>query len=174
MGNNVVGVKVCNPSDPQAAGRCQHTLDRIGLPYNMPNNAKNGTFEYCDSDPMDIPGVYTSNGATYSYSQPPESLGPITSIPYTARVPSSFNCQTFQSAAVWTDFAELSTAVPTPTATPSGSAGAGAGKGASNGSGTRSGTAAIATSTGSNGTGTLTVSLLSTILGVVFSVVFLA
>ena len=50
-----------------------------------------------DSENQDFPGVYTSNGATLTYTQPPESLGAISSMPYTARIPSSSNCVTFQS-----------------------------------------------------------------------------
>jgi hypothetical protein len=48
------------------------TLDRIGMAYNMPNgNAKDGTFEVCDSDLMELPGVYTSNGQTLTYYSTP-------------------------------------------------------------------------------------------------------
>jgi hypothetical protein len=165
----MLGIKVCNPSGTNPAGYCQHTLDRIGLAYNMPNNAQNGTFEVCDTDPMEIPGVYTSGGQTLSYAQPPESLGPITSIPYTPVIPASSNCQTFQSSALYTDFLNLASATTSgskPTNT-----------GAAGGSSSRTGSAAGASSTnpsGSNGAGVLTISLLSSILGVAFSVAFLA
>lgn len=37
-----------------------------------------------------------------TYVQPPESLGPVTSVPYTAVVPSSSNCVTYTSAALYT------------------------------------------------------------------------
>ncbi|KAI9511940.1 hypothetical protein F5148DRAFT_949796, partial [Russula earlei] len=167
-GGNVVGVKVCDPNGPNPAGYCQHTLDRIGLPYNMPNNAQNNVFESCDSDPMDIPGIYTVNGQTSSYAQPPESLGPITTIPYTPRVPSSSNCQTYQSTALYTDFLSLATS----TSTASGTSPTGASNGP--GSGSRSASAASASATGSNGAGAVTISLFSTILGVTFSIAFLA
>ena len=70
IGGNQVGIKVCNPLGSDPAGYCQNTLDRIGLIYNMPNQAVNGTFEVCDSDAMDIPGVHTSGGQTLSYSRP--------------------------------------------------------------------------------------------------------
>lgn len=162
----MVGIKICNPTGTNPAGYCQHTLDRIGLAYNMPNQAQNGTFEVCDTDPMEIPGVYTSGGQTLSYAQPPESLGPITSIPYTPVIPSSSNCQTYQSSAIYTDFANLASA----TTAASNPTNIGAG-----GSSTRTGSAAASSSTsGSSGAGTLSISLFSSILGVAFSVAFLA
>jgi hypothetical protein len=98
VGGNITALKICNPSGSDAAGYSQNTLDRIGISYNMPIAAQDGVFEVCDSDAMDIPGVCTLNGQTLSYKQPPESLGPISTMPYTARVPASSNCQTFQSA----------------------------------------------------------------------------
>jgi len=166
VGGDMVGIKICNPNGTNPAGYCQHTLDRIGLAYNMPNQAQNGTFEVCDTDPMEIPGVYTSGGQTLSYAQPPESLGPITSIPYTPVIPSSSNCQTYQSTAIYTDFANLAsatTAASNPTNTGAG------------GSSSRTGSAAGSSSTsGSSGAGTLSISLFSSILGVAFSVAFLA
>ncbi len=158
----MLGIKICNPTGTNPAGYCQHTLDRIGLTYNMPNQAQNGTFETCDTDPMDIPGVYTSGGQTLSYAQPPESLGPITSIPYTARIPASSNCQTYQSTALYTDFLSLATSTSASGSQPTGT-------------GTRAGSAGVASPTkGSNGAGALTISLFSSILGVAFSVAFLA
>ena len=168
IGGGMVGIKICNPTGTNPTGYCQHTLDRIGLEYNMPGNPTNGTFEVCDSDLMDVPGVYTLNGQTLSYSQPDESLGPITTIPYTPRIPSSSNCQTYQS----TDVFKATTGFPTTTAassTPS------SGVKATGSSGTRTGSSSPASSTsGSNGAGVVTVSLFSSILGVAFSVAFLA
>ena len=156
-------MKICTPQGTNPMGYCQHTLDRIGLPYNMPNNAQNGTYEVCDSDLMDIPGEYTSGGQTLSYAQPAESLGPITSIPYTPRVPSSSNCQTYQSSQIFTDFLSLASTTRGASASPTGS-------GAS-----RAGSASTANPTsGSNGAGSVSISLLTSILGVAFSVSFLA
>jgi len=167
IGGNIVAIKVCNPTGPNPAGYCQHTLDRIGIAYNMPNNAVNGTFEVCDSDPMDIPGVYTSGGQTLSYSQPAESLGPITTVPYTPRIPASSNCQTYSSAALFTDFASLA---PSPTASSTSPKGTGASKGSASGAGSASATP----TSGSNGAGAVSISLFSSILGVAFSIAFLA
>ena len=102
-------MKVCDPKDPHAADFCQHRLDRIGVEYICPNTAQTGIFEICDSDNADYPGIYTlSDGTTTSYSQPPDSLGPITTMPYTAKIPSSSNCVTFQSS-------DLFSGLPTPT-----------------------------------------------------------
>lgn len=167
IGGGVVGIKICNPQGTNPAGYCQHTLDRIGLPYNMPHAAKNGTFEVCDSDLMNIPGVYVSGGQTLSYAQPPESLGPIASIPYTPVIPSSSNCQTYQSSQLYTDFASLAASTKTgASASPTGS-------GAS-----RAGSASTANPTqgsnSSNGAGSVMISLFTSIVGVAFSVVFLA
>jgi hypothetical protein len=162
----MLGVKICDPKGSNPAGYCQHTLDRIGLVYNMPNQAQNNTYEVCDTDPMDIPGVYTSGGQTLSYAQPAESLGAITSIPYTPRIPASSNCQTYTSSVVFTDFLNLAAA----TSTASGSKATGSGSGSS----VSHSSAGASPTSGSNGAGTTTISLFSGILGVAFSVVFLA
>ena len=162
-----MAIKVCNPNGPNPSGYCQHTLDRIGIQYNMPNQAQNGTFEVCDTDAMAIPGEYVVNGQTSSYAQPAESI-PITSVPYTPTIPASSNCVTYQSSAIFSSFASL---FPTTTGASS-PTGSGASKGAS-GSRTSSGSSASATS-GSNGAGVVTISLFSSILGVAFSIAFLA
>jgi len=47
---------------------------------------QNGTFESCEGENQDFPGVYTQNSQTMTYTQPPESLGPITTMPYTVEV----------------------------------------------------------------------------------------
>jgi hypothetical protein len=165
IGSNVSAIKGCNGNGTTAEAFCLNTLDRLGTAYNMPNNAQNGVFEVCDSDAMQLPGVYVSNGQTLTYTQPPESLGPITTVPYTPVVPSSSNCQTYQSTDLYTDTLPTS-AVTGATPTPSGKSGS---------SGTRTGSGNPSTSTsGSNDAGVVTISLFSTILGVAFSVAFLA
>ena len=167
IGANLSAAKICNPAGPNPLGYCLNTLDRLGIAYNMPNNAQDGVFEVCDSDAMELPGVYTSNGQTLTYTQPDESLGPITTVPYTPTVPSSSNCQTFQSTDLYTDTISgysTTTSASSPT-----------GKVVSGSSGTRTGSSSPASSTsGSNGAGVVTISLFSTILGVAFSVAFLA
>jgi hypothetical protein len=165
IGSNISAIKVCSPSGTNPLGYCLNTLDRMGVAYNMPNAAVDGRFEVCDSDPI-LPGVYVSNGQTLTYTQPAESLGPITTVPYPPAVPSSSNCQTYQSTDLYTDILPATTSSATPT--PSG-------KSVSGSSGTRTGSGNPATSTsGSNGAGVVTISVFSTILGVAFSVACLA
>ena len=159
MGDNAFCLKACDPSGPNPAGFCQHIYDRIGCAYNAPNNAQNNTFEKCDAESGDPPGVFTSNGAVHTYTQPPESLGPITTQPYVIRVPSSSNCQTFSSAAL---FASL----PTSSATTSGSSGASSRPTGQSGTATASNAATSSSST--SGATALTVSGFS-VIGVVFA-----
>lgn len=98
IGGNMFCIKICNPDDPDAPNLCQHIYDRIGCGYNALADyaAINGTFEVCDSDDMTPPGVFTTNGATTTWFQPPEGVVPTP--PYTPTLPSSSNCQTFSSA----------------------------------------------------------------------------
>ncbi|KAF9442753.1 hypothetical protein P691DRAFT_714059 [Macrolepiota fuliginosa MF-IS2] len=159
MGGGAFCFKVCDPKGPHAADYCQHIYDRIGCAYNAPNNAQNGTFEACQGDNQDFPGVYTSNGQTITYTQPAESLGPITTIPFTARIPASSNCVSHSSA-------ELFASLPTPSGaatTPTGSASVVVT--------TSNGSAAPANT--SNDASILAISGVS-ILGVVFASLFLA
>jgi hypothetical protein len=137
MGGDSFCFKVCDPAGPNAARYCEHVFDRIGCAYNAPNAAKKGTFESCLGESQDFPGVYTQNGQVMTYTQPPESLGAIASMPYTARIPASSQCQPFESA-------KLYAALPTPTAKPTPAkpttpASSGNGSGNTNGSGNGSG-----------------------------------
>ncbi|KAI0326468.1 hypothetical protein GY45DRAFT_1233646, partial [Cubamyces sp. BRFM 1775] len=103
MGSNSFCFKVCDPAGPNPADLCQHVFDRIGVLYNCPNAAQNGTFEYCEGENQDPPGVYTSNGQVVTYTQPPESLGAIQTMPYQPRIPASSNCVQLPSSALYTD-----------------------------------------------------------------------
>ncbi|KAJ7234615.1 hypothetical protein B0H12DRAFT_1238993 [Mycena haematopus] len=86
MGGGQFCFKACDPSKPNAPEFCAHNYDRIGCSYNAPSNAQNGTFESCMGDSQDYPGIYTgADGAVTTYSQPPESLGVISSMPYDRR-----------------------------------------------------------------------------------------
>ncbi|OBZ66243.1 hypothetical protein A0H81_13913 [Grifola frondosa] len=180
MGSNSFCFKICDPAGANAANFCQHIYDRIGVQYNCPNAAQNGTFEYCEGDDQDFPGVYTSNGQVVTYTQPAESLGVISSMPYTARLPASSNCVVMQSAALYTDLVSATTsgaAAATGTATGTGAAAAtGTGKSSSGTAATRSGTSAGASSTGasSNSAGTTRLSAFATAAGVLFAVAFLS
>lgn len=165
MGGNAFCFKACDPSKPNAAHHCEHVFDRIGCAFNAPNNAKNNTFESCDAENADYPGVYTSNGQVMTYTQPPESLGPITTIPYTARVPASSNCQTLTSSVL---FAGLPTI--TPSSTPSSMV-------TKSKSSTATGSASTPKSSSSTSTtsdGTILAISGASLLGVVFSALFLA
>ncbi|PPQ66939.1 hypothetical protein CVT24_008536 [Panaeolus cyanescens] len=102
MGANKFCLKACDQRRPNAAKYCEHIFDRIGCDYNAPSNARPGVFESCAGDSQDFPGIYTdSAGKTQTYTQPPESLGVITTIPYTARVPASSQCSQFNSAEIY-------------------------------------------------------------------------
>lgn len=110
-----------------------------------------------------------------TYKQPPESLGPISTLPYTARVPASSSCTQYTSSLL---FSALGTATSSAsaTATDSGSGGSTGGGAAKTGSQTKSGASAgaSASATGTGGADTLSVSLVSGVLGVAFAAVFLA
>ncbi|RPD52665.1 hypothetical protein L227DRAFT_581972 [Lentinus tigrinus ALCF2SS1-6] len=181
MGSNQFCFKICDPAGSNPAGFCQHIYDRIGVAYNCPTAAQNGTFEYCEGESQDPPGIYTdASGAVQTYSQPPESLGVITSLPYTPKVPASSNCVQIASAALFTD---LASATASATASGSGASATGSskatGSGAS-GSATRTGASAGASSTGgaasgdSNGAATIRISAAATFAGVLGAIAFLA
>lgn len=175
MGSNSFCFKVCDPAGSNAANLCQHVFDRIGVSYNCPNAAQNGTFEYCEGDNQDPPGVYTSNGQVVTYTQPPESLGPISTMPYDPKIPASSNCVPLQSAALFTDL-PAATGASTAASGSATATGSRSGSAAASGSASRTGSAtATATgATGSNGAGALGVSFVSTIAGVLAAVAFLA
>jgi hypothetical protein len=168
MGGGAFCFKVCDPTQNNVSTPyCLNTYDRIGCAYNMPNNAQNGTFESCEGDLQDVVGVYTTNGQVTTYTQPAESLGAITTIPYTPRVPASSNCVTHAST-------DLFTALPAPTNAPSASVSVVVSTG-SNGvvtTATRTGAAAGASST-SNGAATLVISGMSILAGA-FATLFFA
>ncbi|KAF9553480.1 hypothetical protein CPC08DRAFT_713723 [Agrocybe pediades] len=185
MGSNSFCLKACDPAGANAANFCQHIYDRIGCAYNAPNAAQDKVFEACQADNADFPGVYTgADGAVTTYKQPAESLGPITSIPFTAKVPKSSNCTPLTSSAVFTG-------LPTAAAAAVTGSGSASGSGSSSGSATVTGSA-TAKPTGTSGSGsstgganaaqssqpsdatTLAVSTIAGLFGVMFSVVFLA
>jgi len=148
IGGGVFCLKMCNPSDPQAAELCQHIYDRIGCTYNaLADYASiNGTYQVCDSDDMSPPGVYTTNGQTTTWFQGPEGV-PV-SAPYTTTVPPSSNCHTYASTDL---FAAAATVTPSGGAHTAAPTGSGAPSGGSSPSGSvtasRSGSAQGASST---------------------------
>ncbi|KAG8723506.1 hypothetical protein FRC09_003065 [Ceratobasidium sp. 395] len=142
MGGNAFCLKICDPSKPNAAKYCEHIYDRIGCSYNAPSSNTAGTFEKCDSDNMEFPGQYVSNGQTMTYQQPPESLGPITSVPYTAVIPKSSNCVQYQSNDL---YAAAATSAPASTS----AASSAAATGSASHSGSSSASHSTASATGS-------------------------
>ncbi|CEQ42454.1 SPOSA6832_04270 [Sporobolomyces salmonicolor] len=105
MGGSTFCLKACDPDYELGYAMCEHIFDRIGCKYNAPANypAINGTFESCLGDDQLYPGVYVgSDGATSTYTQPPESLGVITTIPYEPFTPSSSSCTPYTSANIYT------------------------------------------------------------------------
>ncbi|KAF8643147.1 hypothetical protein AX16_009191 [Volvariella volvacea WC 439] len=176
IGGNFFCFKACDPRGADDDRYCEHILDRIGCAYNVPNNAQNGTFEVCDGENQDFPGIYTVDGVEMTYSQPPESLGPITTMPYQPRVPATSNCVTYESESLFPELRTISAPhiTPAPSETASGSSPTGSGSG--NGSNpSRTNTAANSedTNTEGNGASSLAISGLS-LLGVVFSVALLS
>ena len=173
--------KWCNDNGTNPAGKCQHTLDRIGTSYNCPSkytlgNMSPGEFEVCDSDSFPIPGEYTvSGGATSSYAQPAESLGPITTVPYTPTSAATSNCKTYQSTDIF-----LAGATTSGSSSASATAGAsGSGSGSSAGAAPTSGSSGSSngTTSGNSGSGapaTLGVSMLATVAGVFAAVAIFA
>jgi len=171
MGGSGFCLKACDPAGPNAARFCEHIYDRIGCAYNAPNNAQNGTFESCQGDNQDFPGIYTDpSGQIQTYSQPPESLGAISTMPYQPKVPASSNCVTYTSSAIYA-------ALPTPSGVnPSPSSGTN-----TRTTGTKTGTGSGPANTGSSGSNTsngsaagLAVSSLTSLLGVAVAVFFLS
>lgn len=174
MGGNAFCLKACDPAGANAAEYCQHIYDRIGCSYNAPNAAQDLVFESCDADNADYPGVYTdTSGAVVTYTQPAESLGAITSMPYTAKVPSSSNCVTYTSSV-------LLSALATVTGSASGSAATSTSTGTAKVSSTgtvkssSTGTSASASSTSSSGADAIVVSGVASLMGVIFAGLFLA
>ncbi|KAF5359464.1 hypothetical protein D9756_003660 [Leucocoprinus leucothites] len=165
MGSNTFCLKACDPSRPDDARYCEHIFDRIGCAYNAPNNAQNGTFESCEGENQDFPGVYTENGVVVTYTQPPEALGPIGAMPYTARVPASSNCVTHTSAAIYTGLPQV--------AGVAGSSGSGTATSRPTGSVSGSGASSSSTSSAERGVAVGTVKVFGAMMiGTVISYIF--
>ncbi|TFK35250.1 hypothetical protein BDQ12DRAFT_700065 [Crucibulum laeve] len=181
IGGNSFCFKACDPAGSDDDKFCEHVFDRIGCAYNVPSAARDGVFESCEGENQDFPGTYTLNGQVMTYTQPPEALGAISTMPYTARVPASSNCRSYDSTSL---FAALATVRPDAgvsasssgvSASASGSATGTASSSRSTGasaSSSASGSAANAQNT-SNDAVTLAISGVS-VLGVVFSALFLS
>ncbi|KAF8881370.1 hypothetical protein BD779DRAFT_1445631 [Infundibulicybe gibba] len=177
MGGNAFCFKVCDPAGPNAAHFCEHIYDRIGCAYNAPNNAQNGTFESCLGDNQDFPGIFTSNGQVMTYTQPAESLGAISSIPYQPKVPASSSCSQFSSTSLYAALATVTNTLAAPTAAPSGS-GIQTSRPSGSGAGTTGSKSGAAGATNTSGTSTSGASSLAisgvSIVGIAFAAVFLS
>lgn len=178
IGANYFCLKACDPAGPNAAHFCEHVFDRIGCHYNAPSHARNGTFEACEGENQDFPGTYTLDGQVHTYTQPPEHLGAILTMPYQPRVPASSNCVEHTSSVLYSALATVTHPIygAAPTTTSGSSSGPAAGTGGSTRS-TAGGPSPTGTQgsseTPTNGADALVISGLS-ILGVVFSAVFLS
>lgn len=145
VGSGTFCYKACDPSGPNAARLCEHVYDRVGCTYNAPADyaAINGTFTDCQGDNQLPVGVYVGeNGQTSTWQQPPESLGPITTVPYTPSIPASSQCSTHSSAQLYTQLAAYQSSVsPSAASSAATSAPTGASSGAATTSGTSTGAA---------------------------------
>jgi len=162
VGGDAFCFKACDPAGADAARYCEHIFDRIGCAYNAPNNAQDGVFEVCDGESQDFPGIYSVGGVEMTYTQPAESLGAISTMPYDPVVPASSNCRQYQSSEL---FGAIATVGATGASTTGGTA-------RPTGSTTRTGSAGAASATG-NAASTLTFSGIS-LAGVIFSALFLS
>jgi hypothetical protein len=102
MGGGTFCLKACDPSRPNAPRYCEHVYDRIGCKYNAPAAYEDGKFLSCQGDSQDFPGIYTgADGVVTTYQQPPESLGPISTMPFEPKIPATSQCQTLTSASIY-------------------------------------------------------------------------
>ncbi|TEB19657.1 hypothetical protein FA13DRAFT_1801996 [Coprinellus micaceus] len=104
-------------------------------------------------DNQDFPGIYTENGVVMTYTQPAESLGAISTMPYQPKVPASSECSTFTSSVVYTGLPSPTKALVTGSSTATGTSGAaatGTSKGAGSAGSSSTGTAKAASATGTD------------------------
>jgi len=163
VGGDAFCFKVCDPAGADAARYCEHIFDRIGCAFNAPSAAQDGVFQACDGDSQAFPGIYTENGVEMTYTQPAESLGPISTMPYVAVAPASSNCRQYASSDL---FGAIATVAAPGVTTPAGGTSA-----RPTGSATRTGSAAGAS--GTNGASALTFSSIS-LACVILSALFLS
>ncbi|GAA5981935.1 hypothetical protein JCM10908_004674 [Rhodotorula pacifica] len=133
IGAGVFCFKACK--DPTEGKFCKNTMDLLGCAYNMPAAYEDGKFLECDSDLQDIVGTYTgADGKTSTYSQP-TSLDAGATLPYTPRIPSSSNCVTHESSALFPTSLLGYQSSSAATATSASAANSGSSSGATSGSG---------------------------------------
>ncbi|GAA98545.1 hypothetical protein E5Q_05232 [Mixia osmundae IAM 14324] len=153
VGSNSFCFKACNPASSNDASLCNHIYDRIGAAYNCIAQYPQNEFLSCESDNQLPPGVYVSDGQTMTYTQPAESLGAISTIPFTPVLPSSSNCQTLTSSLIFTAAASAAASSSSASAASASSASAASAASASSVAATRSSaSSAQATATATMGT----------------------
>jgi len=149
MGSNEFCFKACDPSGADDDKYCEHVFDRIGCHFNAPGTYADGVFESCLGDNQDFPGYYTgADGQTTRYQQPPESLGPISVMPYTPRIPASSSCTPYQSAQIYTN--QPTVALPSASAAITSAPASVSAAASVRPGGTNSGAAASASASGAN------------------------
>ncbi|KAM0756297.1 hypothetical protein T439DRAFT_376514 [Meredithblackwellia eburnea MCA 4105] len=109
IGGGVFCLKLCDPT-VTSPNYCQNIFDLLGCSYNMPAAYRDNEFTSCEGDLQDVVGTYTSNGQTYTWSQP-SSLPATSTLPWTPRIPSSSNCVTYQSSQLFSAASTTSSAV---------------------------------------------------------------
>ncbi|PPQ86837.1 hypothetical protein CVT25_012557 [Psilocybe cyanescens] len=173
IGSNAFCLKVCDPRGADAPNYCEHIFDRIGCKYNAPNEARDKVFESCDGESQDFPGVFTgADGVTSTYTQPPESLGPITTVTYEPRIPKSSNCVVFESKSIFTGLPTPSPSAASSTSTSSSSQANGSSNASSRSSASASNSAAASTASDTSGAAQLIGSSFA-IVGAVFGAAML-
>lgn len=122
VGSGVFCFKACDPAGDRAAELCEHRYDRVGCSYNAPADygSINGTFTSCQGDDQLPVGQYVSDGRTITWEQPAESLGEITTIPFTASIPATSQCSTYSSDQLYTNMASYASKSGTTSAASSG------------------------------------------------------
>lgn len=136
VGSGVFCFKACDPAGDRAAELCEHRYDRVGCTYNAPADYSsiNGTFSSCQGENQLPVGQYVSDGRTVTWEQPPESLGEISTIPFTPSVPATSQCSTHDSSSLFTNLASYySSASPNAAGTTSAAASAATGASTSGG-----------------------------------------
>ncbi|KAF5374201.1 hypothetical protein D9758_004626 [Tetrapyrgos nigripes] len=178
LGANLFCIKACDPTQPNGRALCEHIYDRIGCYYNAPSNAEEGVFEHCDGDDMRPVGQYIGpNGENLTWTQPPESEGPITNIPYEPTPAASRNCVRYASQDLYSQLNNFrAEGASLSSSSASASAASGTGSQASGVNPSRTGASgANPSSTGSsNGASVAGVSLVAGVLVFVFLVMLAA
>lgn len=148
VGSNQFCFKLCDPNyKGDNLNYCQNIYDLIGCTYNMPAAYAPGAFLSCEGDLQDEVGTYTSNGATYTWSQP-STLDPSSTLPWTPRIPASSNCVTYQSSDLF-PLSALGYQNKTTAAAAAVTGGSSTGSGSSSGSATTTKSASTSMKTGS-------------------------